>query len=72
MLVFFIDLYKLTLSPLLRLLFGDGCRFSPTCSEYTKQAILKFGVTRGVGLGVKRVIKCNPLSHGYLDPVPNN
>ena len=38
------------------------CKFYPTCSEYTKQAIEKYGVVKGVGLGIKRIIKCNPFS----------
>ncbi|MFZ2587012.1 MAG: membrane protein insertion efficiency factor YidD, partial [Alphaproteobacteria bacterium] len=46
--------YQLTLSVVL----GRRCRFEPTCSEYTRQAVLRFGVVRGVGLGMKRVGRC--------------
>lgn len=46
------------------------CRFYPTCSEYMKQAILKYGVLKGVFLGVKRILKCHPFHPGGYDPVP--
>lgn len=43
------------------------CRFYPTCSEYTKQAIDKYGIIRGSFKGIKRIIKCNPFSKGGVD-----
>ena len=46
------------------------CRFYPTCSEYTKQAIVKYGVFKGGWLGLKRICKCHPLNEGGYDPVP--
>ena len=46
------------------------CRFTPTCSEYTRQAIVKYGVLKGLWLGVKRVCKCHPWHDGGYDPVP--
>lgn len=46
------------------------CRFYPTCSEYVRQAISKFGVFRGVYLGAKRIVKCHPFHEGGYDPVP--
>ena len=46
------------------------CRFYPTCSEYTKQAIIKHGLLKGGILGVKRIVKCHQLNEGGYDPVP--
>jgi uncharacterized protein len=68
--IFLIDIYKATISPTLVRLFGDGCKFTPTCSVYTREAIEKFGVVRGTALGIKRFLRCHPFSHGYFDPVP--
>ncbi|MBQ6515879.1 membrane protein insertion efficiency factor YidD [bacterium] len=51
-------------------LFPAKCRFYPTCSEYTKQAILKYGIFKGGLLGIKRIAKCHPLNEGGYDPVP--
>ena len=48
------------------------CRFYPTCSEYTKQAIEKFGLLKGGILGAKRICKCHPFNEGGYDPVPDN
>jgi putative membrane protein insertion efficiency factor len=47
----------------------SSCRFVPTCSEYTKQAIEKYGAMRGSFMGIKRILKCHPLSEGGYDPV---
>jgi putative membrane protein insertion efficiency factor len=54
-----------------RLFITDkACRFRPTCSEYSYQAILKYGVVRGGLLSLKRVLRCHPFSKGGEDPVP--
>ncbi len=64
--LFLIRVYQVTLSPLL----PPSCRFEPTCSRYTYQAIDKYGLIRGSWMGFKRVLRCNPFSHGGYDPVP--
>lgn len=57
--------YKRWLSPLL----PSACRFHPTCSEYMMDAVKKYGATRGVWMGVRRLARCHPLNPGGLDPV---
>ncbi len=46
------------------------CRFYPTCSEYAKQAITKYGIIKGGYLSIKRILKCHPFHPGGYDPVP--
>ena len=46
---------------------GHHCKFYPTCSEYTKQAVDKYGIINGNILGLFRIIRCNPFSHGGID-----
>lgn len=46
------------------------CRFRPTCSEYTYQAVERYGIIKGGFLGFKRVIRCNPFNKGGFDPIP--
>ena len=48
-------------------LFGAKCRFYTTCSEYTKQAIDKYGIIKGIFKGFKRILKCNPFHDGGID-----
>ncbi len=55
-----LKIYKLTLSPILKFMFGGGgCRFTPTCSEYSVEVIEKYGIIKGTGLAIRRVLKCN-------------
>jgi uncharacterized protein len=61
-----IRLYQLCLSPFL----GNQCRFFPTCSVYSSEAIVKHGVLTGIALSIKRMIKCHPWHLGGYDPVP--
>ena len=46
-----------------------NCKFYPTCSEYTKQAIQKYGATKAIIIGICRIIRCNPFSKGGYDPL---
>ena len=64
-LIILIKIYRITLSPLL----GQNCRFVPTCSEYTEEAIRKYGAIKGTWLGILRILRCHPFSAGGYDPV---
>ena len=66
--IFLIEKYKRFLSPVIEHL-GVHCKYYPTCSEYTKQAIIKYGALKGSFLGIKRFLRCNPLAKGGYDPV---
>ena len=66
--IFLIDLYKKYISKLFHIL-GFDCKYYPTCSQYTKQAIKKYGIINGMLLGIKRILKCNPFSKGGYDPL---
>ncbi len=46
------------------------CRFYPTCSQYMKEAIIKYGLIKGGWMGLKRLSRCHPLNDGGYDPVP--
>jgi len=63
--VIFIKFYQKYISPLK----GPTCRFYPTCSEYAIQAILKYGIWKGIIKAVIRILKCHPFHPGGYDPV---
>ncbi|QFX92901.1 membrane protein insertion efficiency factor YidD [Fructilactobacillus fructivorans] len=61
-----IKFYQHFISPL----FPPSCRYSPTCSHYTLEAIDRFGAFKGTLMGTARILRCNPLVKGGYDPVP--
>lgn len=61
-----IRVYQLTLSPFML----TQCRFTPSCSRYTYEAVERYGALRGSWLGVKRILRCHPFHPGGYDPVP--
>ena len=65
-LLWMIRFYRKYLSKMKRY---NTCKYYPTCSEYTVQAIEKYGCIKGIYLGIKRILKCNPFSKGGYDPL---
>lgn len=65
-LVFFLSAYQYLISPF----YAPCCRFTPSCSEYARQAILTHGVLRGLLFALGRLARCHPLCAGGHDPVP--
>lgn len=65
-----ISLYQKIISPFFSVFMGMHCRFYPSCSEYTKLAVERFGIFKGLYLGLKRLLKCHPLFSGGFDPLP--
>ncbi len=64
--ILIIRFYQVAISPLI----GSRCRYLPTCSAYTLEAIQEWGAAKGLWLGLKRISRCHPFGgHGY-DPVP--
>ena len=63
--ILLIKFYQKAISPFL----GRRCRFYPTCSEYTKQAVEKYGALKGLYLGLARILKCHPFHKGGYDPL---
>ena len=69
--IFLIKIYQYFISPF----FGCKykCRFTPTCSEYTKEAIRKYGIIKGCWKGFKRILRCNPFNKNFgYDPLDKN
>jgi|TARA_B110000014_G_C19920485_1_gene476229 putative membrane protein insertion efficiency factor len=66
LLIRLITLYQFSLS----FLIGNQCRFYPTCSQYTKEAIEKHGSAKGSLLGIRRICNCHPWHEGGYDPIP--
>ena len=64
--LFLIFLYQKAISPYLK----PSCRYIPSCSEYAKQSVMKYGAIKGRFLAMLRVIRCNPLAKKIYDPVP--
>jgi hypothetical protein len=61
-----IKLYQSTISKVL----PSSCRYTPTCSEYTSEAINRYGFFKGTWMGTKRIARCHPWHEGGYDPVP--
>ena len=67
-LLFLLKIYKKHISPIFKFI-GIECKYYPTCSEYMRQAIEKYGALKGTYLGIKRLFRCNPFSNGGYDPL---
>jgi putative membrane protein insertion efficiency factor len=65
-LILLIKIYQLLISPL----FPSSCRYTPTCSHYTAEALKKYGIIKGGWLGIKRISRCHPWGGSGYDPVP--
>jgi putative membrane protein insertion efficiency factor len=60
-----LGVYKTFVSPM----FPAACRFEPSCSEYARQAVERYGAVKGTWMGIKRILRCQPLCKGGYDPV---
>jgi putative membrane protein insertion efficiency factor len=66
LLIGLIGIYRYAISPF----FGQSCRYVPSCSEYTAEAVGKYGAIKGGWLGAKRICRCHPWHPGGYDPLP--
>lgn len=66
LLIALIRVYQWFISPLL----GNHCRFYPSCSQYAREAIERYGVLRGGWLALRRILRCHPWHPGGVDPIP--
>ncbi len=66
MLILPIRFYQTAISPLT----PPSCRFTPTCSEYARQALIKHGLVKGLALAIRRILRCHPWGGEGYDPVP--
>ena len=66
LLVFLVRGYQLLISPVL----PPSCRFHPSCSQYTLEALRRYGALKGSWLGLRRLVRCHPFNPGGFDPVP--
>lgn len=64
--ILIIKLYQIIISPLL----GSNCRYQPTCSQYSVQALEQWGIFYGLFLSLKRIVRCHPWGDSGYDPVP--
>jgi len=67
--VLILKFYKKIISPVLSRVFGDACRYTPTCSEYMVEALERHGFIKGSLKGIKRFFRCNPWGGHGFDPV---
>jgi len=68
LLIFLLKGYQKFISPMFRCI-GINCKYYPSCSEYMKQAIEKYGCLKGIYMGVKRLLRCHPFAKGGYDPL---
>ncbi len=64
--IFLVKIYQYAFQPF----FGNRCRFTPTCSVYTIEALKKYGFPKGLLLSIKRLLRCRPGSKAGFDPIP--
>jgi putative membrane protein insertion efficiency factor len=70
LLIIILKVYKSIMSPLLETVFGKGCIFTPTCSEYAIDSLRKHGIKSGLSLSIRRFLRCHPGATSAYDPVP--